>query len=220
MALPTYLEIVNDVLTRLREPTVQTVTENTLSTLVGKWVNDVKRQVNDAYDWDSLTTSINVTTVPNQYAGYSLTGAGQRFRISDVLNTSRYWPMYGIARPDLDRLIYLTSSPVHNPPVNFNLSGIDSNGDATVDFWPIPNGTDLIRFSLIVPENDFSSDSDTTKMPKEPIVLGAYARALVERGEDGGLSSSEAQAIYKQVLSDYIATEAARSPESDVWDLV
>ena len=47
---------------------------------------------------------------------------------------------------------------------------------------------------------------------------GAYARALVERGEDGGLSSSEAQAIYKQVLSDYIATEAARSPESDVWD--
>ena len=48
MALPTYLEIVNDVLTRLREPTVETVTENTLSTLVGKWVNDVKRQVNDA----------------------------------------------------------------------------------------------------------------------------------------------------------------------------
>lgn len=220
MALPTYLEIVNEVLTRLREPTVQTVTENTLSTLVGQWVNDVKRQVNDAYDWDALTTSINVTTVANQWSGYSITGSGIRFRISDVLNTTRYWPMYGIARPDLDRLMYLTSSPVHNPPVNFNLSGVDSNGDTTVDFWPIPNSTDVIRFSLIVPENNFSSDSDTTKMPKEPIVLGAYARALVERGEDGGLNSSEAQAIYKQVLSDYIAVEGSRSPETDSWGLV
>lgn len=220
MALPTYLQLVNEVLTRLREPTVQTVSENTLSTLVGQWVNDVKRQVNDAYDWDALSTSITVTTVANQYNNYSITGSGTRFRINDVLNTTRYWPMYGIARPDLDRLIYLTSSPVHNPPVNFNLSGVDSNGDTTVDFWPIPNGTDVIRFSLIVPENDFSSDSDTTKMPREPIVLGAYARALVERGEDGGLSSSEAQAIYKQVLADYIANEGSRSPETDSWGLV
>ena len=220
MALPTYLQLVNEVLTRLREPTVQTVSENTLSTLVGQWVNDVKRQVNDAYDWDALSTSITVTTVANQYDNYSITGSGTRLRINDVLNTTRYWPMYGIARPDLDRLIYLTSSPVHNPPVNFNLSGVDSNGDTTVDFWPIPNGTDVIRFSLIVPENDFSSDTDTTKMPREPIVLGAYARALVERGEDGGLSSSEAQAIYKQVLADYIANEGARSPETDSWGLV
>lgn len=220
MALPTYLQIVNEVLTRLREPTVQTVTENTLSTLVGKWVNDVKRQVNDAYDWDALTTSVNVTTVANQWSGYSITGSGTRFRISDVLNITRYWPMRGIARPDIDRFIYLTSSPVHNPPVNFNLSGVDSNGDTTVDFWPIPNGVDVIRFSLIIPENDFVNNSDTTKVPKEPIVAGAYARALVERGEDGGLSSSEAQAIYKQILADYIAVEASRSPESDSWDLV
>jgi len=128
--------------------------------------------------------------------------------------------MYGIARPDLDRLLYLTNNPVHNPPVNFNLSGLDSNGDATVDFWPIPNSTDSIRFSLIVPESDFSADTDTTKMPKEPIVLGAYARALVERGEDQGLTSSEAQAIYKQSLADFIANEGARSPETDSWGLV
>ena len=218
MALPTYLEIVNEVLTRLREPTVDTVTENTLSTLVGKWVNDVKRQVNDAYDWDALNTYVDVTTVANQYTGYSMTGAGLRFRVNDVINTSRYWPMYGIDKPSLDRLLFMTPTPVHNPPVNFNLGGVDSNGDMQVSFWPIPNSTDQIRFSLVVPEEAFTNDNDTTKMPKEPIVLGAYARALVERGEDGGLSSSEAQAIYKQVLSDYIATEAARSPESDVWD--
>ena len=220
MALPTYLQLVNEVLTRLREPTVQTVTENTLSTLVGQWVNDIKRQVNDAYDWDALNTYVDVTTVANQYTGYSMTGAGLRFRVNDVINTSRYWPMTGIDKPSLDRLLFMTPTPVHNPPVNFNFGGVDSNGDMQCSFWPIPNATDTVRFSLVVPETDFSSDSATTKMPKEPIVLGAYARALVERGEDGGLSSSEAQAIYKQSLADFIANEGARSPENDSWGLV
>ena len=217
MALPTYLSIVNEVLTRLREPTVQTVTENTLSTLVGQWVNDVKRQVNDAYDWDALNTYVDVVTVPNQYSGYSLTGAGLRFRINDVINMSRYWPLTGIDKPSLDRYLFMTPTPVHNPPVNFNLGGVDSNGDMQVSFWPIPNAADVIKFSLVIPENNFVNDSDTTKMPKEPIILGAYARALVERGEDGGLSSSECYALAKKALGDLIALELARSPENFSW---
>jgi hypothetical protein len=220
MALPTYLEIVNDVLVRLREPTVSSVNENTLSALVGTWVNDVKRQVNDAYDWDALNTSVTVTCVPDQWSDYSLTGAGLRFRINDVINTTRLWPMRPITKAQIDTFMYRMRTPVHNPPVNFNLGTVDSNGDMKVSFWPIPNSTDSIRFSLVVPETSFTTDSDTTAMPKEPIVLGAYARALVERGEDQGLSSSEAQAIYKQSLADFIATEGARSPENDSWDLV
>ena len=219
MALPTYLEIVNDVLTRLREPTVTTVNQNTLSTLVGKWVNDIKRQVNDAYDWDALNTSIQVTTVPGQSGGYSLAGAGLRFRINDVINTTRHWPMQGIEKAAIDRFLYLVSNPVNNPPTKFNLGGVDINGDMQVTFWPIPTGSDNIRFSFVLPEEDFIEDTDTTKMPKEPLVFGAYAKALVERGEDGGMTSSEAFAIYKQSLSDFIATEAARSPEADSWDL-
>ena len=62
-----------------------------------------------------------------------------------------------------------------------------------------------------------TSDSDTTKLPKEPIVLGALARALVDRGEDGGLSSSECFALDKKSLGDLIAIELSRSPENDAW---
>jgi hypothetical protein len=40
---------------------------------------------------------------------------------------------------------------------------------------------------------------------------------LVERGEDGGLSSSEAFALAKKSLGDAIAIELARSPENDAW---
>jgi len=220
MALPTYLELVNDVLARLREPTVSTVNENTYSAMIGTYVNDTKRQVNDSYDWDALNAYVDVTCVPGQWTGYSITGAGQRFRVNDVINTTRLWPLTPIDKPSLDRYMYMMKDPVHNPPVNFNLGSVDANGDMMCSFWPIPTDTDNIKFSLVIPEVAFSADTDTTKMPKEPIVLGAYARALVERGEDGGLNSSEAYVMFKASLADYIATEAARSPENDAWDLV
>ena len=43
----TYLELINDVLIRLRETTVAANGETTYSTLIGKFVNDAKRQVED-----------------------------------------------------------------------------------------------------------------------------------------------------------------------------
>ena len=54
----------------------------------------------------------------------------------------------------------------------------------------------------------------------EPVILGAYARALVERGEDGGLNSSEAYALYKSSLADHIAMEASRFAEDEAWEAI
>ena len=58
----TYLEMVNDVLARLRETSVSTVNQTPYSTLIGKFVNDSKRQIEDAYKWNVLATSITLTT--------------------------------------------------------------------------------------------------------------------------------------------------------------
>ncbi len=46
----TYLSMVNDVLTRLRESTVSSVTQNDYSSLIGSLVNDAKREVEDAWN--------------------------------------------------------------------------------------------------------------------------------------------------------------------------
>jgi hypothetical protein len=62
MALPSYLSLVNDVLIRLREPAVTTINENVLSKLVSKFVNDAKRQVEDAYNWNALTSTLTAET--------------------------------------------------------------------------------------------------------------------------------------------------------------
>ena len=59
-----------------------------------------------------------------------------------------------------------------------------------------------------------SADATVVKVPDTLVAQNAYARALVERGEDGGLSSSEAYALYRSMLSDYIALEGTRYPEN------
>ena len=217
MALPTFLSLVNDVLIRLREPTVTSVNENTMSTLIGKFVNDAKREASDAYDWDAFNTAVTVTTIANQYEGYSITGAGVRCKIMDVINTSRQYVLAPMDHASLDIQAFGTLNPQKTTPFNYIFGGVDSNGDAMVKFWPIPDAAYNIRFSMVVPENDMVNDSDTTKLPKEPIVLNALARALVERGEDGGLTSSECYALAKKSLGDLIALELSRSPENDAW---
>ena len=220
MALPTYLSLVNDVLVRLPEPQVTTVSQNTYSALIGKFINDTKRQVADAYDWDAFNQAVTVTTVAGQVGNYSLTNAGVRFKTMDVINTTRYYQLTPLSHEQHDIFYYTVPTPIQNLPMYFTVQGVDTNGDLKVKFWPVPDGVYDIRFSLIVPETDFVNDSDTTLLAKDPIVLGAYARALVERGEDGGMSSSEAYGLFKQAMSDLISLELARSPENDSFSAV
>ena len=70
----TYLELVNSVLRRLRENTVATVSQSAYSQLVGMYVNDSKRQVEDAWGWEVLGTSLPVTTAPGTTL-YTVTGS-------------------------------------------------------------------------------------------------------------------------------------------------
>lgn len=218
MALSSYLDIVNEVMILLREPTVGAVSENSLSTLVGRFVNAAKRQIADAYDWDAFNQAVNVTCVPGQVGNYSLTGAGRRYKTMDVINTSNYYQLTPLSHSDHDNFYYTIPTPIQALPMYYTIQGVDSNGDTQIKFWPVPNAAYNIRFSLIVPEEDFVNDTDTTKLSKEPIVLNAYARACIERGEDGGLNSSEAYAMAKAAMSDLISLELARSPENDSFE--
>jgi hypothetical protein len=47
------------------------------------------------------------------------------------------------------------------------------------------------------------------------VAQSAYARALIERGEDGGTNSAEAYALFRGMLSDAIAMESTRYPEDN-----
>jgi hypothetical protein len=208
----TYLELVNDVLIRLREPSVTTVTANDYSTLIGKFVNDAKRQIEDAYAWNVLGTTITVSTVSGTYQ-YSLTGAGQKFQVLDVLNVTSNLGMKNIDFVSMNRKQNF-STPVSGIPYEYSFDGVDSNYDTKVLIYPRPDGVYSIPFSLAVPQATLSNDSTVVLVPDVLVSQNAYARALIERGEDGGFNSSEAFLLYKSMLSDYIALEGTRYPEN------
>jgi hypothetical protein len=208
----TYLELVNDVLIRLREPTVSTVTATPYSTLIGKFVNDAKRQIEDAFSWNVLGTTITVTTTAGTYL-YSLTGAGQKFQVVDVLNTTSNLRMKNIDFASMNRNQNF-STPVNGIPAYYAFDGVDGSYDTKVNLYPRPDGVYTIPFSLTVPQATLSSDQTVVLVPDVLIVQNAYSRALIERGEDGGLDSSEAFLMYKSMLSDYIALEGTRYPEN------
>jgi len=214
----TYLELVNDVLVRLRETTVSTVSQTSYSSLIGKFVNDAKRQVEDAFAWNVLGTTITLSTTSGTYS-YALTGAGQKFQVIDVLNVTSNVGMKNIDFASMNRKQNFTS-PVSGIPTEYAFDGVDGNYDTKVTIYPRPDGVYSIPFSLAVPQATLSSDSTVIKVPDTLVSQNAYARALVERGEDGGMNSSEAYALYKSMLSDYIALEGTRYPENQEFAAV
>ena len=216
--MTTYLQAVNDVLVRLREEEVTTVSETSYSALIGKFVNDAKRQIEDAYEWNVLGTTVTLTTTSGTYS-YSMTGAGQKFRVQDAINSTSKISIENIPFANMNRFLNF-GTPSSSIPMYYTFDGVDSNYDTKVTLFPIPDGVYSIKFSLIVPQAVLSSDSTVISVPAELVVQNAYARALVERGEDGGLNSSEAYQLYKSMLSDYIATEATRYPEFGVFEAV
>jgi hypothetical protein len=211
----TYLQAVNSVLRRLRESEVSTVSESAYSKMIGELVNDAKASVEAAYGWNALTETLTATTSDTVFS-YVLTGSGVRFKVLNVINDTsntflRLAPLSFMTQQ------FLPTSPQKGTPNYFIFNGQDSNGDSLVDLFPIPDGAYDIRFNVVLPQAALTSDSTIIKVPADAVILNAYARAVVERGEDGGIQSSEAYALAKNLMSDYISLESNRSIDDTNW---
>lgn len=211
----TYLQLVNAVLARLRESSVASVTTTSYSTLIGKFVNDAKRQVEDAWNWDALRTIKTVTTASGT-STYTVTGSGRFPKGIKVNDTTNQGELFNVPIQWILDQQQLSTVQTGNPSY-YAWSGTDGT-DSKVELYPTPNGVFSIKFNLYVPQAALSADGDVlTIQAHEAVEMGAYARALVERGEDGGLSSSEAYGLFKGILADQIAMEVSRFIEYDSW---
>jgi len=208
----TYLELVNDVLIRLRESSVTTVSETAYSSLIGKFVNDAKRQIEDSFNWNVLSTTVTITTVASTHS-YSMTGAGQKFQVNDAINTTSDLGLENISFIRMNRNLNL-GTPTNGVPSEYAFSGVDGSGDTKVELYAIPDGVYTILFDLAVPQAALSADATSVKVLDYLVAQSAYARALIERGEDGGTASSEAYALFRGMLSDAIALESTRYEEN------
>jgi hypothetical protein len=215
MASPTYLQLVNDVLIRLRENEVSSVSDNAYSKLIGKFINDAKRQCEDAYNWNALSDTLSATTGADVF-NYVLVGSGQRFRVIDVINDTNDYMLELQTTEQMNKL-FLIQTAQKDQPRYYNFNGTNSDGDTQVDLYPIPNGVYNLRFNVIKPQVPLSANSDALLIPSEPVIFNALARAMGERGEDGGIASNEAFAMYRASLSDAIALESGRYLEEAEW---
>jgi|DEB0MinimDraft_10_1074344.scaffolds.fasta_scaffold159548_1 hypothetical protein len=214
----TYLNLVNNVLKRLREAEVTTVTQNTYSAMIGEFVNDAKEFVEDAWDWSALRTTIVVSTTADDYS-YSLTGSGIKDKLLDAVNDTSNLRMIQDSKARFNERQYISTSAT-GAPLYFTFTGVDGNDDRTIDVYPTPNGVYSLRFDMTVREAKLSEDVTDSVLPPSPIIHLATAMAVRERGETGGTSTQEYFAIANTSLSDAIALDAGHFPHETEWRAV
>ena len=214
--MATYLDVVNNVLRRLREPVASSVNDTDYSSMIGVMVNDAKREVEDAYDWNALSDTLTAVTTADIF-NYVLQGSKTRFRVIDVYNDTEDSELRYAPTSWMNRQFIITDNQKGEPEY-YNFNGVDANGDTQVDLWPIPDGVYTLRFNMIIPQADLAADNDRILVPDHLVAMLAYSKAIAERGEDSGLLSSEAYQMYRLALADAVAIERNHYQEEMVWE--
>jgi len=229
----TYLDLVNNVLRRLRETEVNSVQDNSYSKLIGDLVNDAKNLVDSSWDWSMerkiITTTLTVND-PNENNDVALVGSGESPKIEsmivgwenvDVGKTGDNFVTY-IDQNTMEEYIRMqqpligTSVPAGRP-VYYSFYGIDSNRDSIIRLYPSPDKTYLLLTNLFKNQADLVLDGDTMDVPAMPVLHLAVAFASRERGETGGTSTQEYFTMANKYLSDAIAMDAAKHPEKTIF---
>ncbi len=213
----TYLQLVNSVLRRLREDETDSIENATDSyvKLIGEFVNDARRIVEDAWDWSALRKTITVTTTNTEFS-YSITGTNNSFKILDVINDTSNFFMRPASSSWMNNA-YLIQEPISGSPEYYSWNGVDVSGNALVDVYPKPDQAYTIRFNIVDRGDPFTVDADKLVVPSAPVIQYAVALASRERGETGGTSSQELFALADATLADAVAFDAARFPSETVW---
>jgi hypothetical protein len=211
----TYLELVNAVLRRLRVEQVNSVAETDYSLLIGDFINDAKADVEVAWDWSALRTTLTVSTTASIF-NYALTGSQNNIKVLDVINDTsnsfmQYRDSYWMNN------VFLNSEPAVGIPHYYSFNGVDVNGDTLVDVYPIPEGAYELRFNVILRNPELVLDTDSLLIPSKPIIHLALALAARERGETGGTTTPEYFAVADRYLANAVAMDANKHPEELIF---
>lgn len=211
----TYLNLMNNVLRRLREEETTSVTSTTYVKMVSDFINDAKNIVEESTDWSALRETIVVTTTASDNT-YSLTGCGDNVKVMSVINDTQNCFMEYQTKDYFNDQLYI-SSAAEGTPKYYTFNGLDTNGDTQVLVGPTPDGVYSLRFDVIKRQADLSANTDSLLVPAMPVIHYAVALLARERGETGGTSVAEYFQIADQFLSDAIAIDAAKHPEEMIF---
>lgn len=221
----TYREIINEVLRRLREDQIAADWSGNLATangpsdyqkMVGEIVNDAKYEVEHYWDWQTLRVTAGVATSAGNMS-YSMVGAGSDFKVLDVIDTSTGAVLKQTSSTELNKKAFPVGSQTTGDASQYGFNGIDDNLDMVVDLWPIPDDTRQINFNIVKPQDKLQLATTNVYVNPQSVIIGAYVRAMAERGEDGGTQVSVAMADFQNVLSRAIQIDAGKTQYENDW---
>lgn len=241
-----YLEMCNEVLVRMREMEISSVSDTNndpQQKLVTRFVNDAKQFVERSHTWNALRKMWIIDPAHEVYK-YNLNGASEqshiylvRYMSGAVLKEAN--PRWMERRtPSLGSPHWYSLSSVNNHTVTLTLYPYPDNtfsdshdiyeyGDAFLDdpsdeySWDVESMTVSPDKTLVVHgfahQDRLKNDDDTFLIPEDPVLHYALAYAARERGEAGGASSVELFAMAKQILSDSISWDVGNSHLEYIW---
>ena len=212
--MATFVTIVNRVLRRLREARVSNFNDTDYSTLISDFVNETIEEVQGRYEWNALLDNFTFTTDGTSET-YALTSSesdsgrdsNNQLNIVRAYNqTDRYW----LQRAPYETINRMKIFSQDSDTLNWwRDAGVDSSDRRLIDFWP-----DIASKSVVVstynPHGDIAANDTQVLLPANVVTLGAYARAVDERGEDVGTSAANAWRLYQIALSDAIVNDTER----------
>lgn len=208
----------NSVLRRLREDTITSdwtgaVLDNAnvddYHQLISELFNEAKQVCEDAWNWTDLRTIESVAT-SNGTASYTMSNLDSRARVLQVIDDSNDAQLTQLSDSAFYNYTYIGTTQV-GAPTFFRLKGNE------ISLWPTPDAAYNIRVHAVQPQADLSLAADTLTIPSNVVILGAYALALNERGEDGGTLSDAAAARFSQALTDAISQDELRTVNESTW---
>lgn len=214
----TFIELVNEVLKRLRERSVSTVDQTTYSSMVGAFINDAKHTVESAWDWSANRVIEDITTVPGQ-STYTLSGFGSSGEVLSAWNETAKGELVHKPQVWFDKRNFSGDVP-EGSPQSFTFRGVDPSGDPKIELYPVPNKVDTLRFNIRKNQEELQSDSDELLVPWRPVVHLAVALLAEEKGEVGSTMNARYFAQAEIMLSDAIAYDASRNPTETYWRAV
>ena len=218
----TYRELINQVLIRLREDTISgdwsgaindASTVSAYHKVIGALINDSKRSVESYHDWLNLRSTVSFDTVSGT-KNYNL-NSGQEIKIIDAINTDTGHHLKQVSKVYINTVKFPTDDD--GQPFYYAFNGSDSSNNLKIDLSPVPTSIETLNFEIVKHQDSLTNASTVLKIPSQPVILGAWARAIAERGEDGGTQSSLAAQEANECLKQTVITDSGNTQYETDW---
>lgn len=232
--------LVNKVMRRLREDeltTNQSIADVPYAAMVGEFLNDVKEEVEDAWNWSQLRVDLSFSTVAgtslynlgnaditatgltvidsdgnaffvSSVEGYSpLDASNERTQILGIYNTTQDDELYNKSDKYFNRVTKLGTQQ-NSAPSCYRTKGYDNSGDMLVELYPVPDATYNIECWVYNPQEPLTTDTSV-------LVLSCAETAIIHGTWAKCISErgEDGGQLFDEVTkkyNDYLATAISR----------